>query len=123
MTKKQIAALVAVAISSFAGGQLVSKDETAIVADESTALEVEVDGLKKYALTAKLADGGLLQVLQDEAVCVIPDSADGGEVDCKCDTGNGPEWRGANVCLAKNASGTQCLPSGCRVIFGVRSVK
>lgn len=123
MTKKQIAATVAIAIASFEGGQLIDRDETTIVAKDQSALEVEVDGAKKYVLTADLPDGGLLQILQDSSPCVIPDSADGGEVDCKCDVGRGPEWRGANVCPVKNASGTQCIPSGCRVIYGLRSIK
>lgn len=123
MTKKQIATTVAIAIASFGGGQLVDRDETVIAAKDQTALEVEVDGAKKYVLTADLPDGGLLQILQDSSPCVIPDSADGGEVDCRCDVGRGPEWRGANVCPVKNASGTQCIPHGCRVIYGVRSIK
>jgi len=124
MTKKQIAATVAIAIASFEGGQLVNRDETAIVAKDQSALEVEVDGAKKYVLTADLPDGGSLQVLQDSSPCVIPDS-DGGEVDCKCDDGTdaGPKWRGVNVCPRKQASGTQCIPSGCRVIYGLRTIK
>ena len=123
MTRKQIAATVAIAIASFEGGQLVDREDTSIVAKDQSALEVEVDGVKKYVLNADLPDGGEIKVLQDTSPCVIPDSEDGGEVDCKCDTGKGPEWRGVNVCPVKNASGTQCIPHGCRVIYGVRSIK
>ncbi len=127
MTKKQIATATALLISGFMAGKVVDSDEpkNGIEINEQTALEVEVDGVKKYIVDAKLPDAGTMHIVEEISPCVIPDSPDEKEVDCLCDEGTdaGPRWRGVNVCPRKQASGTQCIPSGCRVIFGVRNIR
>lgn len=60
-------------------------------------------------------------VVEAPPQCVIPDCQGGdGPVDClrQQPTDNRPKWKGCNVMPASEASGSQCVPTGCWKYFG-----
>jgi len=110
---------VALAVGIGAGSILdKNPDPELIKLERLSSVKVVANGETRYVVSARLPDGGDIQILEQSSACSRPDPDAGDRPDCLCDSADaGPRWIGHNVCYGV-ATGSQCIPSACRAIYG-----